>query len=309
MLKLMRKIPGGTLLFPMLLSAVVYTFAPNLFQIPGLTKAFLTSDGTNYVIAAACFFSATGLKIDVLLRVLKKQGVLILVKTAICIGLGLLFFNLFGVSGVWGISAVGFISVITSTNPALYLALSNQYGTEEDAKAFGLVSLICVPAYPMLIYGLAEGTAIHWTPIISTFIPILLGMIIGNLDEDMAEFFKPAVGILMPLMGWAFGSKIHLLGAFQAGLQGILMTVLYFIVSFPPVYLVEKKLLKGSGVSAASLAAIAGMSVSVPSLIAESDPRILPEMVQAAMAQITFGVVISAIVTPILVKKVADRVK
>lgn len=308
-MKLMKKIPGGTLLIPMLLSALVYTFAPDLFQVPGLTKSFLTSDGTNYIVAMACFLSATGLKIDVLLRVLKKQGVMLIGKTIVCIILGVVFFRMFGLGGVLGVSAVAFISIITSINPALYLALTNEYGTEEDTKAFGLVGLLCVPAYPMLIYGLVEGTAINWTPIISTLIPIGLGMLIGNLDEELANLFRPAIGAIMPMMGWAFGSKLNIISAIKGGPTGIVMTLIFYIINLPILYLIETKLLKSNGVSAAAMVAMAGLSVSVPPLIAAGDPRILPEMVEAAMAQIAFGVVITAIFTPIIVKKVFEKNK
>lgn len=38
MLKFMKKFPGGTLLIPMFVSALFYTFAPNLFKIGGVTE-------------------------------------------------------------------------------------------------------------------------------------------------------------------------------------------------------------------------------------------------------------------------------
>lgn len=307
MLKLMKKVPGGTMLIPMFISALIYTLYPNLFQIPGITKSFLTYDGTNYIVALACFLSATGLKFKTLIRVLKKQGVLLLIKTVICIALSVLFFKIFGVNGIWGISAVGFVSVITSINPGLYLALVDTYGEEDDSSAFGLVSIFCVPAYPMLIYGFSEGTQIHWTPIISTLIPIALGMLIANTDDDLANFFKPALPIIMPLLGWAFGSKIHLLNGLQAGLQGIVMAIVFYIVNLPALYFSESKLLKGTGVSAIAMTTMAGMSISAPALIAESDPRILPEMLSAAMMQVTLGYVITAILTPIILKKVVAK--
>lgn len=38
-MKLMKKIPGGTLLVPMMISAIIHTFFPNLFNIGGVTEA------------------------------------------------------------------------------------------------------------------------------------------------------------------------------------------------------------------------------------------------------------------------------
>ena len=37
MFKFMRKIPGGLLLVPMLISALIHTFAPGIFNIGGMT--------------------------------------------------------------------------------------------------------------------------------------------------------------------------------------------------------------------------------------------------------------------------------
>lgn len=41
-MKLMKKIPGGTLLVPMMISAIIHTFFPNLFNIGGVTEALWT---------------------------------------------------------------------------------------------------------------------------------------------------------------------------------------------------------------------------------------------------------------------------
>jgi len=38
MLNAIKKVPAGTFLVPMLVSAFLYTFWPNLFQIGGLTE-------------------------------------------------------------------------------------------------------------------------------------------------------------------------------------------------------------------------------------------------------------------------------
>ena len=41
MLKFMQKIPAGTLIVPMLISALLATFWPTLFHIGGITQDFL----------------------------------------------------------------------------------------------------------------------------------------------------------------------------------------------------------------------------------------------------------------------------
>ncbi|MRI85182.1 2-keto-3-deoxygluconate permease [Aerococcaceae bacterium WS4759] len=302
MYNFMRKFPGGLLLVPMLLSAIFYTFSPELFRIGGMTQAMFTTDGLNYVIGLTCFCSGAGLNVHRIGKVLKKQGVLLLTKIIICVIASIIFIQLFGQAGIWGISAVAFIAAICSTNPSLYLALEDEMGTPDDVSAFGLVGLLCVPAYPMLIFGLSQETAIDWMPIISTLVPILLGMLVGNLDENMAKFLAPGVSVLTPFMGWSFGASINLIEAVQSGLQGVIITIMFYVLMVPILLMVETKFVKTDGISSLAISSIAGMSVSVPFIISQTNPAIEP-FVASATAQIAFGVVLSSIITPFLAKK------
>lgn len=57
----MRKIPGGLLLVPILLAALMNTFLPNLFtNFSRVSEALFTPSGLNYVIWTACFCSGAG---------------------------------------------------------------------------------------------------------------------------------------------------------------------------------------------------------------------------------------------------------
>lgn len=306
MLKFMRKIPGGLLLIPMLLAAVFNTFAPSLFKIGGITESLFTSNGINAVVGLVCFCSAVSLDLKKLIHILQKQGILLLVKIILCFGLGIAFMSAFGQAGVWGISAIAFVATICSVNPSLYLALVQDYGEEEDVLAFGLVGLLCVPAFPLLVYSVSYGGQIDWMPVISTVFPIALGILIGNLDKDLAKLFSPGVIVLTPFMGWTFGSNVNLIDASKSGLSGILITLIFYVLLLPVMFLVETKVLKQSGISTLGLSSIAGMSVAVPFIIAASYSD-AQEFAAAATAQIAFGVVLSSIITPFLAQKLAAR--
>lgn len=298
----MKKIPGGLLLVPMLLAALMNTFFPNFFtNLGGVSEAVFTTSGLNYVIGAACFCSGAGIDIKRLSIVFKKQGMLMLVKTIICLVVGFLYIQFFGMSGILGISAMALITAICSTNPSLYLALEQDYGTQDDMNAFGLVGLFCVPAYPMLVFSIAQSTPIDWTPILSTLIPIILGIIVGNLDKKMAKFLTPGVLVLTPFMGWVFGAGINLFDAVQSGFQGIILTIVFYVLLAPTMLLFEQRILHEDGVSSLAVTSIAGMSVSVPALIANSAPE-FGMYVDSATAQVALGVVITSIITPILVR-------
>lgn len=201
--------------------------------------------------------------------------------------------------GVFGISAISFIATICSLNPSLYLALSQDYGSKNDEAGFGLTAILCVPAFPILVFAVAKSSAVDWTPVISVLIPIVLGIVIGNLDKEMAKFLMPVVAILTPFMGWSFGAGINIINAFKAGFQGIILTVLFYILIFPLIFFFERKVLKENVLTTFSITSVAGLSVSVPALLAHTDPT-LAAFVSPAVAQIALAVVITSFITPSL---------
>ena len=69
MLKKKKKIPGGTLLVPMLLAALFNTFFPELFMTGGISEALFTPKGTNYIVGLVCFCSATSIDLKKLIHV------------------------------------------------------------------------------------------------------------------------------------------------------------------------------------------------------------------------------------------------
>lgn len=306
MLKFMRKIPAGTLLIPMLIAALLNTFVPGLFNIGGLTEALFTPKGANYVVGLVSFCSATSIDIKKIASVLKKQGVLLLVRIIVCFVFGYGYISLFGQEGIMGVSAIAFIVAICSVNPSVYLAIVSDYGDEDDKVAFGLVGLVCIPAFPMLVYSITNGGSVDWTPIISTIIPIILGMIIGNIDKDMASLFSPGLPLLMPFLGWSVGSGINLVQAVQSGFSGIVITLFYYIVLLPPIYLTETKILKFDGMSTLGMSTIAGLSAAMPMMFVSNNPELF-EIATQATSQITFGVVLTSIITPSLAKWLADQ--
>ena len=130
----------------MLIAALLNTFVPGLFNIGGLTEALFTPKGANYVVGLVSFCSATSIDIKIA-SVLKKQGVLLLVKIIVCFVFGYGYISLFGQEGIMGVSAIAFIVAICSVNPSVYLAIVSDYGDEDDKVAFGLVGLVCIPAF------------------------------------------------------------------------------------------------------------------------------------------------------------------
>lgn len=302
MFNAIKKVPAGLLLIPMLISALLNTFAPGLFNIGGVSEAFFTSAGTNYIIGAISFCSGAGIDFKEIVPIIKKYGTLMLVKTIICVTIGTLYIRFFGLSGIWGISAVALIAVICSTNPSLFIALVSDYGKTFDKGAFGFIGLFCVPAYPIFVYSISRAAEINWMPILSTFLPVLAGIIIGNMDKNSAKLFAPAVAPMIPFMGWIFGASVNIFDAFRSALTGSILVIVFYAALIPFMFMTEKYVLKDDGLATFAVSSVAGMSVSVPAVLLATNPEVT-EFVGSATAQIAFTVVITSIITPYLAKK------
>lgn len=302
------RIPAGLFLVPLLLSALLYTISHDFVRIGGLTEATFSGDGLAFILGAVCFCSGTGIDLKRLLVVVKRQGVLMLIKIILTIGLGLGAIALFGQKGIFGISTVALVVAFSSINPALYLSLVKEYGTEDDPAAFGLIGIFSIPVLPIIVYSIAfpSGNGIDWSPVYSALLPIGLGMILGNIDKKFAALFGPGVAVLIPLMGWNIGQGIDLIEAAKSGFVGILLVVIYYIF-MSPIYFTDKKLLKKDGIAGLSMISVAGISVSAPLLLAQFYPELLP-YVASATGQLLTAVVISSIVTSFLVKRLYNNV-
>ena len=306
MLNAIKKFPAGTFLVPMLTSAFIYTFWPNLFQIGGLTEHIFGGAGTNGIIGAICFCSGTGIDLKKIGYALKRQGVLLVAKFIVGASLSLLFISLFGQAGVLGISALAFTITICSINPAVYLSLMQQFGNEIDTAVYGITGLFSIAAVPMIVYGIASGRSMDWMPVISTLIPMAAGVAFGNLDPEFRTFFMPALPALTFLMGWNLGYGLNLIESLRAGGGGIILALLFYAINVS-MLVIDKFVLKNDGAVGATFMIVAGLSVSTAAILGSIYPDVLSEYVTAAASQVLLVVVITSVITPFIVAKLSDR--
>lgn len=306
MLKLMKKFPGGTLLIPMLISSIIGTFFPKLFLIGGPTEALFSGQGLNFILGSIVMLSGCSLNLSSIVQVFKRYGIILSARLLFNTIVGILFVKLFGLDGVLGLSAIAFIVAITSMNPSLFLALSQDYGDEVDQNAFGLLAAVSTPIVPMFIYGLISPTPLDFMSLVSIVIPLIIGIVIGNLDKELGAFLTSGMGLIIILLGWSVGAKINLLDATKAGLPGILMVVLYYLLAVLPVFVVERTVLKRKGISSIAISTMAGLSASVPLMMLENNPELIPYSGEAA-AVVTLGVIGTAIISPMLINWLDKR--
>ena len=300
----MKKIPGGLLIIPMLIASIINTFFPQRLQIGNPTTALFTNKGIMVLIGLMLFFSGTQCKISEIKVMIKRVGPLCLAKIVIAYGIGALVNKHFGAEGFLGISMVTIIAVLSSCNPGLYLALINSYGDKVDASAFALLNLIVVPAVPITILSATGGQGIDINTIIATLVPFLLGILLGNLDESFRNLYSHGTEMLLPFMGISFGANIDILIALEAGISGIITAILFYLVCLLPLYIIDRKIMKGPGYVSVAMSSVAGLSLVVPTLAAEVNP-IYEKFIQVSIAQIAFVVILTTIATPFLTKKIS----
>ncbi|MEY8291621.1 2-keto-3-deoxygluconate permease [Carnobacteriaceae bacterium 52-44] len=306
MVKFINKIPAGTLLVPMLVSALLFTIWPNLFFIGGLTEEFFSGKNVGFIVGMICFVSGVSIDFNTLKLILKRQGVLSIAKIVMSILLSLGYIALFGQEGIFGISALAFTVGINSVNGALYLSVVRDFGTKIDQAAFSIIGLLGIPVVPIFIYSLQGEGSFDWMPILSALIPVVFGMVLGNLDKGFVDIFGSGLKILIPILGWNLGQGMNLLLALQSGIGGIIFVGLFYILTSPLIFL-DKKILGNDGVAAFAMNAVAGVSTAYPMLIARTNPFLMP-FVTDATSQLLTAAILTAILTPIFVGKYHDSI-
>jgi 2-keto-3-deoxygluconate permease len=301
-----KKIPGGLLMIPMAIGALINTYCPSLFKIGDPTTALFTNKGTMVLIGMILLVSGSQFKIAQLPVTLKRAGILCIAKLTISWVIGFLFVRFYGIDGIFGISAIAFIAIITSCNPGLYLALMHNYGDEADCAGFGILNLIAVPIVPVMILNASNNLSISLLSVLATLFPFALGILLGNLDPNIEKMYSNGTVILLPFLGMSFGSNINLRIAMQSGISGIIVTIVFVLVSMLPLILVDRLVLKRPGYAAAAISSVAGMTLVVPTLAASINSIYKP-YVQSAIAQIAFAVVFTSIIAPYVTKRLLAR--
>lgn len=297
-----KKIPGGALLVPMLVSALINTCFPGLWAWLGGTSAATFQGGALCIVGIIMFAMGANTNVRILGTVLKRNGALILAKLVVAFGFGIAFVKLFGMSGIMGISAVAFVTCMSSTNPGVYLGIVSDLGDQVDTGNVPLMTLVDMPIVPLLVMA-ASGATLKAADIITVLIPYVLGIVLGNLDPNFAKAFSNLPNILLIFLGFNFGSSINLLTALQAGVAGIVLGIVYMVLNVPVLLLADRFLNKRPGYAGVAMCSVAGISVAIPTMLGEA----FAEYRAAAIPQIALCLVVSCIICPILTKMVVNK--
>ncbi|NLT58764.1 MAG: 2-keto-3-deoxygluconate permease [Clostridiales bacterium] len=304
-----KKIPGGLMVVPLLLGVMTNTFFPGFLQFGGLTSALFAPAAASTIIAVCMFAIGTSINLRQAGTMIKRGTVLLLAKFFAGAAVGLLIGRFFGLGGIMGISALAIVSSVTNSNGGLHMSLAGTFGDAEDVGAQALLSINDGPFLTMLAFGVSGLAAIPVKSLVASVIPILFGMILGNLDPDIADFCRPAGSVLIPFFAFPLGAAISIQNLVTGGIRGILLGLFCVLWSGLVCILADRYINKRPGYAGAAIASAAGNCVATPALVAAATDTMLP-YVESATVQCAAAVIVTTICVPILtswaVKKWGD---
>ena len=305
-----QKIPGGMMVFFMFLGCLVNTFFPEALKIGGFTTALFKTGHTPMI---GLLLVCSGAQITVRNAGLTLWKGFVLNTSKVVLGciIGVVLGKLVGPHGMlFGLTPLALIAAMSNSNGGLYTALATRYGDNSDIGAIAVISLNDGPFFTMLAMGLSGLANIPWMTLVAVLVPIVVGMILGNLDDKFRHFLAPGVALAVPFMGFPLGANLNINDVLTAGVPGIALGLLTIAVTGFGSYFLYKIFVPAKDRKCAALGAAvgtaAGNSAATPAILAAVDPAFAP-IAAAATVQVSAAVVITALAIPLIVDYLYKR--
>ncbi len=301
----MKKFPGGMMVIPLLIGCLVNTFIPQCLEIGGFTTALLKS-GQATLVGLFIFCSGATINVRQVGMPLYKGVILTGLKLAIGVIIGYLLNMAFGPAGMLGLTPFAAIAAITNSNGAIYTALAKEFGDDTDMGAIAVLSLNDGPFLTMIALGTTGLASIPVIDIVAAIIPLIIGMILGNLDSDFRDLLSKGLNMILPVNGFVFGANMSLITIAKAGVPGIILGLITVLSTGVLTYFIYSAIRRKPDPMGMAIGTVGGNAVATPASVAAVDTSLEP-YAASATAQIAASVVITAILTPVLTGFVARR--
>lgn len=342
----LERIPGGLMLVPLLLGAALNTLdqarlswletplkalgaSPTksghyeflrLGAVPaeGVTSftESLFKSGALTLIAVFLFCVGSQMTLRMGFRSLGKGALLTGGKFAAGAAVGLLFGRFFDpFNGLLGLSTLAIVAAMTNGNGGLYAALTGQYGNRSDVGALSVLSLNDGPFLTMIALGLL-GERFPLVVFLGVLVPLALGMLLGNIDEDIREFLRPGEKIMVPFFAFTLGANMNLAVFLQWNLlfAGLALGVMTLTITGAAMWVAFALSGFRSRIAPFAEASVAGNAAATPAAIAGAaaaagSPNLAAYqgIVGVATAQISIAVITTALLCPLVVMLIDRR--
>lgn len=296
-LKTVQKVPGGLMIVPLFLAAIINTCFPQILKIGGIATATFSTGALAFI---GCNLLCVGAQINPkgVAESLKRGAVLTIAKFLAGFIPAMIVVKMFGNNGLLGITPLMLLAAVTSDNCGIYLGLMPEIGDEYDMGAQSLLGLTAGPLFTLLGLG-AAGGGFKPIAILASVATMIVGFILGNLDEDIRNFLKPGIMFTLPFIGFSVGSALNIVNIIKGGPVGLLLGILVIVLSFIFLVPADKFILHRPGYAAAANCSSASSAVAVPAIVAQAIPG-LSSQVGAATTALAASAVITAILCPII---------
>lgn len=305
---LMRKIPGGIIIVPLFIGVIVNTIAPDALKIGGFTTG-LFSTGTSCLLGLFLLLNGASIDIRHIGMPFYKGFVLTAIKFVLGVALGLLVSALCGPAGLLGVTPMAIIAAITNSAGGEYLAIAQQYGDDTDAGAISILSLNDGPFFTMIAMGAAGMASIPFMTFVATLVPLIVGIVWGNLDAEFRKHASNALPIVTFFMMIPIGAGMSLRGLVSGGIGGVILAVISALSAFVfyavyQIFLPKKK----RNAMGAAIGTTAANATAVPAYMAEVDSTFAP-VASAATAQVTIAAIVTAFTCPLITAMLDKRMR
>ena len=304
---LMNRIPGGVMVIPLLVGAIINTFVPGALEIGGSTTGLL-KDGTSCLMGLFLICCGASISFKEVGAPLYKGAILTVLKFVIGVAIGWGVQFAFGADGIFGITPVVLIAVLTNSSGSIYATLAGRFGDSTDVGAVSVLSINDGPFLTMVALGATGMSDIPIKTLLATIIPILIGIIWGNLDSEFKSMCEKALPLIIIFFSFVLGAGMSFVTVIQAGLSGVLLGAIVLIFSGLLVNLLYCLILRKKTAVGMAAGTAAGNSVATPAAIAQADPSFEP-YAAVATAQCSAACVMTAILCPLMVALLDKRIK
>jgi len=303
-----ERIPGGMVIVPLTIGALIGTFAPGTASFFGsFTGALFT--GALPILAVFYVCMGATIPFETLPQVAGKGGVLLAAKVGMGLVAALVLGRVLGTEPIQtgllaGLSTLAVVVAINDTNGGLYVALMGRYGTPQETGAYSIMSLESGPFITMMTLG--GLLAFPWQTLLGAILPLAIGIALGNLDREMRDFLGKAAPALIPFFAFAIGASLNLANVWRAGLLGLALGLVVLVISCIVMVLADR-ISGGKGVAGLAAAATAGNAAAVPALVAAANPA-YAAAAPAATVLVAASVVVTMLTVPIVTAWWARRI-
>ena len=296
--QMIASFPGANILIPLLSACLLNTLFPELFKTLGSFTAGMTINGSSPLVGAFLLIVGTTISFKSAPAAACRGGIIIVAKNVVTIAVALLVLYVFNDS-LFGLSAMVILAACTGANNAMYAGLMGNYGNEVERGAVAITTLVVGPPVTMIVLGAAGQAPIGWS-LLGAVLPIIVGIIIGNLFPSLQKTFSACLSGIIILVFFAMGSTMTFGQLINAGVPGIVLGLICSVVFAIPTVLADRAT-GGTGVAGAAISSCAGANVATPAAMATVNEAAYGGAVLAtATAQVAACAIVTAIVTPLV---------